>query len=117
MSTRTKISEKLKNKIIDSGIIRKEDFDNAPDWALSFAVNLLQVSEIEEFCSSDVSRFEIEKFLEELTETQDIVDINSCDKVSENFSERMQSFKFGVPNKIIPYLRQVAMPEIRENLE
>lgn len=112
------IKEKeIKEKIIQKGIMTKEDYENAPDWARNFALVLLNISEIDDFCSQDVTKFEKEKFLEELSHAQDLADISSCDRVSSNFEEKMKSIKFGVPNKIIPYLREFAIPEIVRNYE
>jgi hypothetical protein len=107
----------IKDKIVEEGILTLEELEDAPEWAKRFAVILLKMSFDEEICSDDVSKFEIEKFLEEFQETQDLTEMASCDKVSQDFDQRMQGFQFGIPNKIIPYLRQIALPEIKQNLE
>lgn len=106
----------IKDKIVEEGILSTEEIDNAPNWAKNFAVALLKICLDEEFCSDCVTEFEVVKFLDELEETQDLTDMEDCDRVSTNFEERMQSFKFGIPNKIIPYLRQIAIPEVKESL-
>jgi hypothetical protein len=110
------MKQEIKDKIVEEGILTLEELDRAPDWAKKFAVALLKISLDEDFCSNYVTKFEIDKFLEDLAETQDLTEMEDCDKVSANFEERMQNFKFGIPNKIIPYLRQIAIPDIKESL-
>lgn len=111
------MNQSIKEKIIQKGIMTKEDYENAPPWAKNFALVLLNISEIDDFCSQDVTKFEKEKFLEELSHVQDLADISNCDRVSCDFEEKMKSIKFGIPNKIIPYLREFAIPEIVKSYE
>lgn len=111
------MKQEIKDKIVEEGILTLEELEIAPEWAKKFAVALLKISLDEDFCSDSVTKFEIEKFLEEFQETQDLTEMANCDKVSQDFDQRMQGFQFGIPNKIIPYLRQIALPEIKQNLE
>lgn len=99
------MKKQIKDQIIEKGILSKDDFEAAPDWALEFAEMILKISENEELCSGCVSNFETEKFLEELQEIQDVMDLENCDKVSSNFEEKIKTVKIGIPTKIVPFLR------------
>jgi hypothetical protein len=99
------MKEQIKNQIIEKGILSENDFETAPDWALDFAEMILKISDNEVFCSSCVSNFEIEKFLEEIQTIQDTLDLENCDRVTNNFEEKTKTVKIGIPNKIVPFLR------------
>jgi len=99
------MNEQTKIEIVKKGILSREDIETAPDWALNFAEMILKISENEEFCSGFVPSFEVEKFLEELQDIQDPMDLENCDKVTNNFEEKVKTVKIGIPNKIVPFLR------------
>jgi len=109
------LNEDLKNKLVENKIIKKEDIEDAPNWALNLGALLLKMSEIEDYCSLGVNKFDEQKFLEEIYKVQDLIDLKNCDKVSQNYEEKMESFPIGVPVKLIPCLRQV-MGELKEKL-
>ena len=99
------MNQQIKDRIIEKGILSKDDLEKAPDWALEFAEMILKISEDEELCSGCVSNFETEKFLEELRDIQDAMDLENCDKVSNDFEEKTKTVKIGIPTKIVPFLR------------
>lgn len=109
------IDQYIKDQIVKSQIIKKEDIDNAPDWAIAFASLLLEMSKSEQYCSDSITKFDESKFLEEVCETQDLIDLKNCDKVSQNYEQKMQSFPIGVPVKLIPFLRGI-MEQMKEGL-
>jgi len=103
-----KINNQTRSQIVKKGILSKDDIKAAPDWALEFADMILKISESEIFCSSFVSNFEVEKFLEEIQDIQDTMNLESCDKVTNNFEKKIKTVKIGIPNKIVPFLRNLS---------
>lgn len=110
-----KINQEVKNEIVKQKIIKKEDIDIAPEWALALAVLLLEMSNSDQYCSDSISKFDEAKFLEEVYETQDLIDLKNCDRVTENYGEKMKSFPIGIPVKLIPFLREI-MEKMKESL-
>jgi hypothetical protein len=108
------MDKNLKEKIISHKIIKKENFDNTHPNILKLASLITYMLENEEFCSNDVSLYDKEKFIEEFNEVQDLISLENCDKVSDNFSEKMESFEIGIPNKLMPFLREFVFPEIKK---
>jgi len=108
------MDKNIKEKIINNGIIKKENLKNTHPSILKLAALMVYMLENEEFCSNDVSLYDKEKFIEEFNEVQDLISLENCDKVSDNFSEKMQSFEIGIPNKLMPFLREFIFPEIKK---
>lgn len=109
------INQEIKDKIVEKEIIKKEDIDNAPDWAIALAALLLEMSESDQYCSDSITKFDETKFLEEVYQIQDLIDLKNCDRVSQNYDQKMESFPLGVPTKLIPCLRNI-MGEMKKGL-
>lgn len=109
------IDQNIKDEIVKNKIIRKEDIEVAPEWAITLAALILHMSKDEQYCSDSTTKFDETKFLEEIYETQDLIDLKNCDKVSQNYDQKMESFPIGVPVKLIPCLTGI-IEQMKEGL-
>lgn len=105
----------LKAKIIEKGIIGKEEWHKVTKEHFELAVFFLLASEMEEFNQMPTA-FDEFMYSESLQKIQDQIDLEEFDKVIPNKSFENDSVKIGIPSNLIPFMRGI-VEEIQQDME
>lgn len=113
-----KITEELKNKIIENKIILEKDWHNVDEVHISLAKIMLDFLENQ---SDDevMSQDEQIQFISELSELQDDIDLKQCDKVKSEI-ESKRDFQFvsmKIPASFARFIREEIFPRMKEDLK
>ena len=99
------------------GIIAEEDVVRiGPDqaWALGVIIEMMDSEEIQDHSASE---FDIHMYSQEVQELGDFLDLQECDRVSPGKTFRHDEVSVSVPTFLIPFMRSVVLPAIREVLD
>jgi len=99
------------------GIIAKEDAPRVgPDQAriLNMMIGLMDMEEIQDH---SVCEFDVEMYSQEVLELGDILDLQECDKVECGKTFEHDEVAVNVPVFLIPFMRNVVLPAIREAIQ
>lgn len=113
-----KITEELKNKIIENKIILEKDWPNVSEIHIVLAKVMLDFLESQPN-DEVMSEFEQIQFASELSELQDKVDLRECDKVKSDadLEKEFQFVSMKIPASFARFIREEIFPKMRETLK
>lgn len=98
------------------GIVEADDVERIRPEHIPAIVAVVGFMEMEEAHSDEVCDFDLCLYEEELAELADIVDLEDCDRVEPSKSFGGDEIGIQIPDSLIPFMRSVVLPAIREIL-
>lgn len=99
------------------GIISEEDASKVgPDQAWALRV-IIQIMDAEETHEHSVCEFDLDMYSHEVQELGDLLDLQDCDRVEPGKTFEHEEVAVTIPPFLVPFMRGVVLPAIREILE